>query len=116
MGTCAQHDTRAPILREERSGTLRLVTAHPLPYPLARLTRAGKLGHNHVGTVGAGSEQHAFADTEAHLAWLQVGNHNDLFTDQLFWRIGLANAGKDGALFSANADPQAQELVGSFYN
>ena len=48
----------------------------------------------------------------AHLAGGEVGDDYDLFSDQFFGGVPLGDAGEDLALFVAEVDFEAEELVG----
>ena len=52
-----------------------------------------------VGTAVAGGKDHAFGKAEAHLARGEIGDEDDVATDQLFrFGVGRADAGKKSAV------------------
>src|SRR5215510_329905 len=86
-----------------------------LTHSLTRLTWLTKFRHHDVSTVRPGGEQHALADAKAHLAGLQIGYYDHLFTNQVLRTIRLSDTGKNGARLIANIHLQAQQLIGAFY-
>jgi len=48
----------------------------------------------------------------AHLSGGEVGDDDDLFAEELFGGVPLGDAGEDLALFVAEVDFEAEELVG----
>ena len=59
-----------------------------------------------------GGEQHAVGLEAAHLAGGEVGDDDDVAADQFFGGVPLGDAGEDLALFVAEIDFEAEELVG----
>src|SRR5262249_17362539 len=86
-----------------------------LTHPLSWLPWLAKFRHHDVSAVRPGGEQHALADAKAHLAGLQIGYHDHLFTDQVLRAIRLPDTGENSALLAANIHPQAQQLVSAFH-
>ena len=59
-----------------------------------------------------GGEQHAVGLEAAHLAGGEVGDDDDVAADEFFGGVPLGDAGEDLALFVAEIDFEAEELVG----
>ena len=88
-------------------------TSCALTHAFSWLAGLGKLCHDHIRTVGAGGQQHAFTDAKAHLMRLQVCYYDDLLANQFRQTVRLPNTGKDGTLLVADVDAQTQQLIRS---
>src|ERR1044072_1078377 len=94
----------------ELIGTRGAPPKSPLLHP-----RAGRnfvLGTQQYGVaILRGREDHALGLDAHELGGLEVGDDDDLAADELLRRVGLADAGDDGALLVAEVDRELDELA-----
>lgn len=65
------------------------------------------------GGTGAGGGDHPFAETELHLAWGEVGDHDHESSDEFRGIVGGFDTSEDGSTFiAAEAEGKFEELLG----
>src|SRR4029079_15928124 len=68
----------------------------------------------YAGAVAARGEQHALGFAEAHLARLQVGDHDRKTADELGGIVCRLDAGEHLAGFGADVELQLEQLLRAF--
>ena len=74
-----------------------LCLMHSLPRNRACIRRQQK----HFRSTAAAGTDHALAETELHLTWLEISNADDQSADKIFRLVGRLDSGEDVASFPA---------------